>query len=297
MNTGLSHRRALLLMIGATLCWSSAGVLVRHMHLHDAWEITFWRSVFMTLFVGGWVWQQYRGSALRKIAAVGLPGLVSGTLLTIMFLGFIIALSRTTVANTLIVISIAPFLTALMGWIFLRETVPVRTWLAMLLAFSGIVVMFVGAVSHDRWVGALIASIVPVAYGVNIVILRKMHASVDMIPALLIAGVISALLTAPLALPFDADGRDFVLLALMGVVQLGLGCILMTIASRQLKAAEIGLVSVLETVFGTVSVWLLVGEQPSGPALLGGLIVIGALAADQILLARRSMRRAPAMIT
>ncbi len=297
VKTGQAHRRALLLMIGATLCWSSAGVLVRQMHVHDPWEITFWRSVFMTLFVGGWVWQQYRGSALRKIAAVGLPGLISGTLFTVMFVAFIVALSSTTVANTLIVISIAPFSTALMGWIFLREKVAIRTWLAMLVAFAGIVVMFFGAVSHDRWIGALIATVIPVAYGVNIVILRKMRASVDMIPALLIAGVISAVVTAPVAVPFAAVGRDFMLLALMGVVQLGLGCILLTIASRQLSAAEIGLVSVLETVFGTVAVWILVGERPSGPALLGGIIVIAALAADQIYTARHLMRRAPAMIT
>ena len=297
IKTGHAHRRALLLMIGATLCWSSAGVLVRHMHLHDPWEITFWRSLFMTLFVGGWVWQQYRAKALHKIIAVGLPGLISGTLLTVMFVGFIIALSATTVANTLIVISVAPFIAALMGRIFLGESVAIRSWLAMLVAFAGIVVMFFGAASHDRWVGAMIAAIVPVAYGVNIVILRRMHASVDMIPAILIAGVISALVTAPLALPFDAVGRDFVLLALMGMVQLGLGCILMTIASRQLSAAEIGLVSVLETVFGTAAVWLLAGEQPSLAAVAGGGIVIGALAAEQLASVRRSTRRAPAMIT
>ena len=297
IDTGHAHRRALLLMVGATLCWSSAGVLVRHMHLHDPWEITFWRSLFMTLFLGGWVWRQYRAAALRKIIAVGWPGLISGVLLTVMFVGFIIALSATTVANTLIVISVAPFMAALMGRIFLGESVATRTWLAMLVAFGGIVVMFFGAVSHERWIGAMIAAIVPVAYGINIVILRRMHASVDMIPAILIAGVISALVTAPLALPFEAAGRDFPLLALMGVVQLGLGCILMTIASRQLPAAEIGLVSVLETVFGTAAVWLLAGEQPSLAALAGGGIVIGALAADQITSVRRSARRTPAMIT
>ncbi|MGD2139575.1 MAG: DMT family transporter [Burkholderiales bacterium] len=293
VSTAHAHRRALLLMIGATVCWSSAGLLVRNMQFHDAWEITFWRSVFMVLFVSGWLWQQYGSGALRKIAAVGIPGLISGALYTVMFVGFIVALSATTVANTLIVISIAPFFAALMGWAFLGEKVAGRTWLSMAIAFTGIVLMFFGAVSHDRWFGALVAAIVPAAYGLNIVILRKMHASVDMIPAILIAGVISALVTAPLALPFQAVGRDFVLLAIMGVVQLGLGCILMTIASRALSAAEIGLVSVLETVFGTALVWLLAGEQPSTPALAGGIIVIGALGADQIFAARR----APAIIT
>ena len=297
MKPARTHQRALLLMVGATLCWSSAGVLVRNMQIADSWEITFWRSVFMTLFLGGWLWQQHAGKAWQKIRAVGVPGLVSGALLTIMFIGFIFALSRTTVANTLIVVSSAPFLSAFFGWLFLHERVSMRTWLAMLAAFAGIVVMFFGAASHDRWIGALVALVVPVAYGLNVALLRHMHATVDMIPAILLAGVISSAVTLPFALPIEASGHDFVLLAIMGAVQLGLGCILMTIASRSLAAAEIGLVSILETVFGTLSVWVLVGERPSDAALAGGAIVIGALATNQILVLRKQKRPEPAVIT
>ena len=109
--------------------------------------------------------------------------------------------------------------------------------------------------------------VIPVTYGLNIVLLRQMHATVDMIPAILLAGVISMLVTAPFALPFEATGRDLLLLAIMGSVQLGLGCVLMTIASRHLAAAEIGLLSILETIFGILLTWALVGEQPGGAAL------------------------------
>lgn len=297
MSAANARRRAILLMVGATLCWSSAGVLVRSMHINDPWEITFWRSIFMALFVGGWIWQTHRGSALQIIRAVGLPGLVSGTLFTVMFISFIIALSRTTVANTLIVLGTAPFFAALLAWVFLRERVALSTVLAMIAAFLGICLMFFGAASHDRWIGALVATIVPVAFGLNTVILRKMGATVDMIPAILIAGVISAMVTLPLALPFEAVGRDFALLATMGVMQVGLGCIMMTIASRHLAAAEIGLISILEIIFGTLAVWLVVGERPDNAALAGGLIVIAALAADQILAMRGHTSPAPAVIT
>jgi drug/metabolite transporter (DMT)-like permease len=258
MSAANARRRAILLMVGATLCWSSAGVLVRSMHINDPWEITFWRSIFMALFVGGWIWQTHRGSALQIIRAVGLPGLVSGTLFTVMFISFIIALSRTTVANTLIVLGTAPFFAALLAWVFLRERVALSTVLAMIAAFLGICLMFFGAASHDRWIGALVATIVPVAFGLNTVILRKMGATVDMIPAILIA---------------------------------------MTIASRHLAAAEIGLISILEIIFGTLAVWLVVGERPDNAALAGGLIVIAALAADQILAMRGRTSPAPAVIT
>jgi drug/metabolite transporter (DMT)-like permease len=281
MNPLQEHRTALLLMVGATLCWASAGVLVRNMHLSDGWEITFWRSLFMTLTLGGWLWLRHRGGFVRQVRAVGWPGLMSGCLLTVMFIGFILAMTQTTVANTLIVVSSAPFLSALFGWLWLRERVPPRTWAAMTVAMAGIAVMFVGAISHERWLGAAIALIVPVGFGLNVVLLRRMRASVDMIPGILLAGIISAIVTLPFALPFEVDLHDLALLALMGAVQLGLGCALMVVASRHLSAAEIGLTSILETVFGTLAVWALVGERPSNAALIGGVMVIAALAANQ----------------
>lgn len=271
-----------MLMIGATLCWASAGVLVRSMEITDPWEITFWRSVFMALSLGTWLWLEHGGQFAAKIRAVGLPGLMSGCLLTVMFVGFIVALTQTTVANTLIVVSSAPFFAALFGWLILRETVPLRTWLAMGAALAGIGVMFAGAVTHDRWLGVMVALIVPVGFGLNIVLLRRMRAAVDMIPAILLAGVISAVVTLPFALPFEAGARDLGLLAVMGAIQVGLGCVLMVIASRHLSAAEIGLTSIMETIFGTLSVWALIGERPSNAALLGGLMVIAALAANQL---------------
>lgn len=282
MSTARAHRAALLLMVGATLCWASAGVLVRNMSVTDGWEITFWRSLFMTLALGGGLAFQHRGRVFSKIRAVGFPGLVSAALLTVMFIGFILALARTTVANTLVVTSSAPFFAALLGRAVLRERVPGWTWAAMAVAMAGIVVMFVESLSGEGWAGMLIALMVPVAYGVNIVVLRRMRSSVDMIPGILLAGVLSSAVTLPVALPFEAGGADLGLLAVMGAVQLGLGCVLMTMASRHLASAEIGLMSILETVFGTLSVWVLAGERPGGAALLGGAMVIGALATNQI---------------
>jgi drug/metabolite transporter (DMT)-like permease len=281
MSTAREHRYALALMVGATLCWASAGVLVRNMTLSDGWEMTFWRSFFMTIAVAGWLSLQHRGSVWQKIRAVGLPGLISAAMLTVMFISFILALSMTTVANVLVVSSSSPFFSALLGWLLLGERVPLRTWIAMAVAIAGIVVMFVQALSGEGWQGMLLSLVIPVAFGINIAVLRKMHASVDMIPGILLAGVLSAAVTLPIALPFEASALDLGLLAVMGAVQLGLGCILMVIASRHLSAAEIGLTSILETVFGTLAVWVLVGEQPSAATLVGGAMVIGALAANQ----------------
>ena len=277
------HGKGVLLMIGATLCWASAGMLVRNMHLTRGWEITFWRSLFMTLFILGVLMAQYRGATLERVRAVGKPGVIVSVLWALMYVCFILALGHTTVANVLVLTSISPFAAALLGWLFLHERVPGRTWVAMIATCGGIALMFAESVGSGGLGGNLIALAIPFAFACNVVILRSMHASVDMLPTLVLSGLFSMALTLPLAVPFEATAWDFGLLAIMGVVQLGVGCLLMLAAAPRLKAAEIGLLAVMEIVFGTLSTWLVVGERPGRLALIGGLVVIGALMVNEVI--------------
>lgn len=277
-----AHRRGVLLMVGATLCWSTAGMLVRNMDLQDSWEITFWRSLFMTLFILGVLAVQYRSGTFGRIRAVGLPGFIAGAMWAFMYICFIVALGLTTVANVLVIASITPFTAALLGRLFLREHIPARTWLAMVAAFGGILLMFVDALNRGSLLGNLIALTIPFAFAVNVVILRRIEAHIDMIPTLVVSGVLSMAITLPLALPFSPTAKDLGLLAIMGVGQLGVGVLLMIVATPHLAAAEIGLLAVLETIFGTLSTWLVVGEHPGAMALLGGAVVIVALVTNEL---------------
>ncbi len=274
-------------MMGATLCWASAGVLVRNMSVKDSWEITFWRSLFMMIFVGAYlIHKRYRAGASFTLR-VGRAGLISSMLWASMYVCFLVALGRTTVANTLVLCSIAPFFAALAGKLFLHETLPARTWIAMLIAFGGIALMFAGSLGGGAWLGNLIAVLIPIAFAANVVMLRRMHASADATITLILAGILSMLVTLPLALPFEAGAKDLLLLAIMGSIQLGLGCLLMIFAMPRLAAAEIGLLSILETIFGTFATWIFVGENPGMATLVGGLIVIGALALNELIGMRR----------
>jgi len=277
-----AHRRGVLLMVGATLCWSMAGMLVRNMDLRDSWEITFWRSLFMTLFILGVLAVQYRGGTFRRIRAVGLPGFIAGALWALMYICFILALGLTTVANVLVIASVTPFSAALLGRLFLQEQIPGRTWLAMVAAFCGILLMFMEAMNRGGLLGNLLALVIPFAFAVNVVILRRIEAHIDMIPTLVVSGVLSMAITLPLALPLEPTAKDLGLLAIMGVVQLGIGVLLMILAAPQLAAAEIGLLAVLETIFGTFSTWLVVGERPGALTLLGGAVVIVALVINEL---------------
>jgi drug/metabolite transporter (DMT)-like permease len=280
--TAGARRRGVLLMLGATLCWSTAGMLVRNMDLQDSWEITFWRSLFMTLFIVGLLVMQYGAGVAARMRAIGRSGIVAGALWALMYICFILALGHTTVANVLVLSSVAPLSSALLGWLVLRERVPARTWLALVAAFAGIVVMFVESLGRGGLVGNLIALVIPFAFGVNVIILRRMHAHVDMLPTLVLSGVISMAVALPLAWPLAPSAKDLGLLAIMGVVQLGLGVLLMIRAAPLLAAAEIGLLAVLETIFGTFSTWVVVGERPGALALVGGAIVVAALVINEL---------------
>ena len=176
--------------------------------------------------------------------------------------------------------SVSPFLAALAGWFVLRERVPLRTWITMAVAFIGIIVMFGGAVDAGQLVGNLMALGVSVCFAAQLMVLRKFHATVDMLPQVLIAGLWTLVPAWLFAGSFAATGADLAVLCLMGCVQLGIGCLLATAASRALSATELGLLALLEPILGPLWVWMLLGERPGTSALVGGAIVLGAVIAN-----------------
>ena len=196
-------------------------------------------------------------------------------------------------------------LAALAASAFLGEPVHARTWMAMAIAFTGIVVMVGGAVDGGQLAGNLMALGVSVCFAAQLTVLRRFHATVDMLPMVMIAGLVTLLPAFLLAGPFAATSRDLVILAFMGCVQLGIGCLLSTAASRSLSASELGLLALLEPILGPIWVWVLLGEHPGRPALIGGALVLSAVIANQLFVAwqgrqapgRRARTAAPAPTT
>jgi drug/metabolite transporter (DMT)-like permease len=289
--------RAIALMILAAALWSIAGVVTRHLspslQADGRFEITFWRSLFAAVAVAGYL-VLVRREGLRPVWATGWLGLVSGSMWAVMFVFFMLALTLTTVANTLLVMAIGPLVTAVLAWAVLRTPVPARTWVAILAAMIGMAWMFArggGAFAGGNHVaGMLIALAVPLAAATNLVLLQKTRARVDLVPAVFLGGAISAAVMLPLALPLQAEARDIALLALLGFVQLGLPCMLMVVAARRLSAPEISLLALLEVVLGPLWAWLGADEVPAAGTMLGGLLVLGALVANEVAALRARQR-------
>lgn len=269
-------------MVLCTFLWSTAGLATRASSVTNGWEAAFWRSLFLCAAIAALMIAEHRGGAARKLVSMGWPGLVSSLAWAAMFTSFMLALSRTSVANALFIMGLMPFCAAIAGWLFLRESVPARTWLAIVAAAAGIGVMFHDALGSGNLAGSLIALVVPVAAAVNTVAVKLGRGRVDLVPALLVGGAISVLIAWPMAGPFSASPRDLALYGALAVFQLALPCILLVrIALPRLSAAEVGLLSLLEVVLGPLWVWLAVGEAPAGAVIAGGLVVLAALAVNE----------------
>jgi drug/metabolite transporter (DMT)-like permease len=279
-----AHRRAVVLMIVAPMLWSIAGVVTRQLEFAGRWEVAFWRSLFAALFVLAALLAS-RGGAWHALRAGGGYGLLSGAMWAIMMIAFMLALMTTTTANTLIVNSITPLVTALLARAVLRDPIAARTWAAIGLAIAGMLWMFgsrFAAGEPRHLAGMAIALAVPLAAAVNLVTLKRAGRSVDLVPAVFIGAALSAAVSLPFALPLRAGAHDLLLLAVLGCLQLGLPCMLMVRASSQLSAPEISLLAMLEVVLGPLWVWLGAGEAPALATLAGGALVIAALLLNEL---------------
>jgi len=286
------HRRSVALLCFCALCWSIAGVFTRLLERAEGFEITFWRSLFCLLGVLAALGWQQRGNPITPVIAMGRAGLFCGAMWAVMFICFMLALSMTSVANTLLVSSLSPLMAAVLARLVLGERIGAGTAVAIGAALFGIWWMVRDGVSADGMTGMLVALGVPAAAAVNLVILRKMHARVDLAPAVLLGAAMSCVVTLPLAMPFDASARDLAILALLGLVQLALPCMLMVRAAAHLSAHEIALISLLEVVLGPLWAWLGAGEAMGAATIQGGLVVLGALVVNELVGGRLRAARA-----
>lgn len=303
--TQLDHRKAVLMMVAAALMWSIAGVVTRQLESARSFEVTFWRSAFnAAALVVLLAWLRGPAPLWKTLCTGGRALWLSGLCWCVMYTAFMVAITMTTVANVLITLAVAPLFTSLAARLALGHRLPLRTWVAIAVAGVGIAWMYGAEVSgaeRRHVIGTLIALAVPVAAAVNWTLLQGLHQreqrgagrpGADMLPAVLIGALLSALITLPLSLPFTATAADVGWLALLGVVQLAIPCLMAVAVARVLPAPEISLFALLEVVFGVLWAWLGANEAPSASVLGGGALVLGALAVNEALALRRLPHRA-----
>jgi drug/metabolite transporter (DMT)-like permease len=268
-------RRGALLVAGATLVWSSAGLLSR-MVPTAPWTTLFWRSIFAGLAVFAYlVWRDGRQVG-HGFARLGKIGWMMAVCFAASMICFITALDRTTVAAVLVFQAAAPLFAAAFAWLLLRERVSPVKLAAILLTLVGVLVMVSGS-GAGRLAGNALSAVMGLTYAASIV-LARMERDVPTTQATLLALVMVALVSLPFA-SLSVAAPDMALLAVFGVVQMGVALVMFTTGVRLIPAADAGLISVLEAVLAPIWVWLAFAEDPGRMTLAGGGIVVAAVLA------------------
>jgi drug/metabolite transporter (DMT)-like permease len=260
----------------AALMWSLAGILQRQLQMSLASQLA-GRAVFAFLALLVFTAIAERGQLIRAFRAIGRPGLAIAALIAISSGAFITALNDTSVANVLIVQALVPLVAALLGRL-VGEPVPARTWAAIGVGVAGFAVM-AGAPSRPGLPGLFFSIIATLSFSAMIVMARR-KTGVSIAPATCLAQILVFAVFAPFAHASQMGGTNLGYLALLGVVQMGLGLFFLSLGTRLISAANVALITQLENVLGPLWVWLAGLEHPSASTLAGGIIVIAAVAVE-----------------
>jgi drug/metabolite transporter (DMT)-like permease len=185
---------AMLVMVVSSVNISFGGLVLRSMEDADAWQINFYRSLAFGAVIGLIMLLRYGSATAARVGQIGWPGIYGGLLLSCAGIAFLQAITNTTVANTLFMLSAIPFITAALAWVFLGESLKQATFVTMIAAALGVGVMVVEGLGTGSAYGNLMAIGTALGFSGFAVIVRR-HRQVDMLPALLVSALIISLLS------------------------------------------------------------------------------------------------------
>ncbi len=264
-----------LVLLGA-ICLSFGGLIVKSFEGANLWQILFWRQIFFSIIVALYLLITYKRKFFKTFYDSGFPGFIAGAFLSIGFAAYVFAMYTTTVANTNFIITTETIFLALLGYFFLKEKINLITLLSIILGMSGVLLILGSSLSiqtPDKFLGNLVAFIMPVSFAVLVIIVRK-YPKVDMVPAQFTAGILAAFIGMIVAGKLSISFHDLTLAFLAGFFQIGFGFILITVGSQTTPAAVVGILMLTESVFGPLWAWLFINEVPPTSVIIGGGIII-----------------------
>lgn len=273
-----TYRRGVIYIVLAGVFLSTGGLFVRFIEDASPWTVLFYRSLTFAATVAVFMALRNRDTVVQKFKAIRLSDLIISASLGFGFITYVLSLFNTSVANTVLILSTGPVFAALLGWLVLREKVSAATWLSMILAFAGVAVMVSGGIAADDKLGMLYAFLAVLSFAVMIVMLRRTPSDHDSMPATALAGIFAALVCVFFMPSLTISLHDLVVSMALGCLQVGMGFILITLGSRSVPAAQVPLLALAETGLSPLWVWLLINETPARNTLLGGSIVLCAVA-------------------
>ncbi|MFT4630747.1 MAG: drug/metabolite transporter (DMT)-like permease [Urechidicola sp.] len=278
-----------LVIIGGVFL-SLSGILLRNIESASGWQILFYRGLAFSSMLFFILLLKYRLGTIDAFRAIGRLGVWAAIILGLGSICYVYAILLTTVANAVFIIGSAPLATALVGWIILKERTSKFGIIAMLISLIGIGFMFADGLLEGRWLGNVVALLVVASFVTFLMIIRSRR-QVDMLPATCLSGLVMAGIAFLVADDFNISQHDLVISLLLGFVQLGIGFLCFTIATRYIMASEVALFALTESILGPIWVWIGVGEQPSVLTIVGSGIVLVCVSSYCIVGIRGEQRR------
>ena len=287
--SALSQRtQGYLFAIAAPLCWSVGGVVMRMVEA-GPWDIVFWRALAHALFfpvmlramTGNWGLTIFRDHT-RLV-------LISAACVCVTLTMHVIGMTSTTVANALLLQSTSPIMVAFLALFFLKEKVPAASWAAIAIAMGGLGLVMGASLAEGALLGKFAALSVALFSAINVTLIRGQRA-LDLRPGTTLAAVAAVAMAWAIGNPFAVPAQSAIALFALGFVQMSLGLTFFYAAIRRLPVVQVVLIALLEPVLGPIWTWIGVGETPSLGTIIGGAILLAALAGNAIVTARGGAR-------
>ena len=265
----------ILLLFGG-FCLSWGGFVIRSFEEASVWQILLLRSFFFMIALIIFLAITYKKNTIKILKDAGLPAVIGGLVMSLSFIAFVVAMTNTTVANVVFIISTQTMFLAIFGYFYLKEKVSLISFISILLAMSGITIMVGDSLFSGSFFGNLVALAIPINFSILVMIIRK-NKNLDMVPAIFYSGIFSVIYGLILSESFVFTSHDVLMGFFLGVPQLAFGFICITIGSRSTPSTTIGLLMLSETICAPMWVLLFLNEVPPVSTLIGGFIIILAI--------------------
>jgi len=274
------HKGSLLAFIAVMLITPDS-ILIR-LSTIETWGMLFYRGAipFVVVLVGLIFF--YKNNLFKALINIGYPGIFYVISFSICNITFIISIQNTNVANTLVMIAMAPMLSAILGSIFLKEVPDSKTWIAIIITLIAVTYIFHDSIEMGNFYGDLFGIITAFGLACNAVIARYAK-NRDLVPSAVIGKLCVAIFAFFFVDTFALVDTDLIFVPLMCVMCVAIPFVLVTIAPRFIPAEEVNLFFLLETIIGPFWVWLVINEQPSIETIQGGVVIILTIAIHSFL--------------
>ncbi|MBD1143304.1 DMT family transporter [Pelagibacterales bacterium SAG-MED33] len=253
----------------------------------DTWSLVFYRGIipFFTVLIG--MLLIYKANFFKMLFTSGRHGIIYIITFTITNIAFVVSIQNTNVANTLVMIAMAPMLSAILGAIFLKEMPDSKTWIAIAVTFFAAIYIFYDSLQLGNIFGDLLGLVCALGLAVGAVTIRSAKTK-NLVPAAVVGKLLVAIFAIFFIETYALVGRDLLIVPLMCVMCVAIPFVLVTIAPRFIPAEEVNLFFLLETIIGPIWVWMVIKEQPSLETIQGGIVIILTIAIHSFLKLKKS---------